>query len=163
MLPRTCTLRYGVFAVAETMMSHPSIRKEKIISGTAAIAECDSKNVMSVRNRLLKQYIAENIFRTTDDGPRPDEKTSHEKNSDEKNSDEKIRTKKVRTKKIRTKKFGRKNSDENKWGARHGGKARPLRRQGTGNGVSWGAKPPRLPRGARHRHGGASPPKARHG
>ena len=42
----------------------------------------------------LEGYIAENIFRTTDDGPTTDEKTSDEKNSDEKNSDEKIRTKK---------------------------------------------------------------------
>ena len=50
--------------------------------------------IMELRNRLLKQYIAENIFRTTDDGPTTDEKTSDEKNSDEKNSDEKIRTKK---------------------------------------------------------------------
>ena len=70
---------------------------------------------MEFRNRLLKQYIAENIFRTTDDGPTTDEKTSDEKNLDEKNSDER-------------------NSDEKKkLGARHGGKARPLRRQGTGN------------------------------
>ena len=69
---------------------------------------------MEVRNRLLKQYIAENIFRTTDDGPTTDEKTSDEKNLDEKNSDEKIRT-------------------QQKLGARHGSKARPLRGQGTGN------------------------------
>ena len=38
----------------------------------------------------LEGYIAENIFRTTDDGPTTDEKTSDEKNSDEKISDEKI-------------------------------------------------------------------------
>ena len=61
-----------------------------------------------------------------------------------------------RTKKIQTKKFRRKNSDETIWtkknwgqgtGARHGrcgGKARVI------NGDSWGAKPPRPPRGARH-------------
>ena len=55
----------------------------------------------------------------------------------EKNSDKKIPTKKFRRKnsdeKIPTKKFGRKKMDEKKLGARHGGKARPLRRQGTGN------------------------------
>ena len=59
------------------------------------------------------------------------------KNFGRKNSDEKIPTKKFRRnnsdEKIPTKKFGRKNLDEKKLGARHGGKARPLRRQGTGN------------------------------
>ena len=59
-------------------------------------------------------------------------KNLDEKNSNEKNSDEKIRTKK--------------NGGQGT-GARHGrcgGKARVI------NGDSWGAKPPRPPRGARH-------------
>ena len=55
--------------------------------------------------------------------PYPTKKISDEKNMFSK----KILTKKIRTKKFRRKNFGR------KLGARHGGKARPLRRQGTGN------------------------------
>ena len=81
---------------------------------------------------MLKQYIAENIFRTTDDGPTTYEKTSDEKNSDEKNLDEK---------------FWQKKNEGQGTGARHGrcgGKARVI------NGDSWGAKPPRPPGGARH-------------
>ena len=58
---------------------------------------------MELRNRLLKQYIAENIFRTTDDGRRT--------NDGRKN---------IGRKKFGRKKFGRKNSDEKKIG----GKAR---------------------------------------
>ena len=60
--------------------------------------------------------------RRTDDG-RTDDGRTHEKNSDEK----------IPTKKFRRKNSDEKISDEKKLGARHGGKARPLRRQGTGN------------------------------
>ena len=71
------------------------------------------------------------------DGRTDDGRTDDGPTTDEKNSDEKIPTKKFRQKKsdekIPTKKFRRKKSDENKLGARHGGKARPLRRQGMGN------------------------------
>ena len=87
--------------------------------------------------------------------------------------DEKIRTKKIWTKKIWTKKFrrnkfGRKNLDEQKLGARHGGKARPLRRQGTGNERRFlgGEAPQTPPLGGKARvteiPGGASPPKPPH-
>ena len=60
------------------------------------------------------------------------------KNFRRKNSDEKIPTKKFRRKnwdeKIGTNKFGRKQiGRKKKLGARHGGKAQPLRRQGTDN------------------------------
>ena len=58
---------------------------------------------MEFRNRLLKQYIAENIFRTTDDGRRADDGRKN-----------------IGRKKFGRKKFGRKNSDEKKIG----GKAR---------------------------------------
>ena len=83
-----------------------------------------------------------------------DGRTTDERTTNEKKSDEKVRTKKNSDeKKITKKNFGRKKiqskqfSDEKKLGARHGrcgGEARVI------NGDSWGAKPPRPPRGARH-------------
>ena len=75
--------------------------------------------------------------RQADDGP----------TTDEKNSDDNIRTKKFGRKKNLVKKIWTKKNWGQGTGARHGrcgGKARVI------NGDSWGAKPPRPPRGARH-------------
>ena len=75
----------------------------------------------------------------TTDGRRTDDgrKKFRRKNSDEK---------------IPTKKFRRNNLDEKKLGARHGGKARPLRRQGTGNYRRFlGGQAPQTPPGGKAR------------
>ena len=72
---------------------------------------------MELRNRVLKQDIAENIFRTTDDGRRTYDGRKN------------IGRKKLRRKKFERKKFGRKKNWGQGTGARHGrcgGKARVI-------------------------------------
>ena len=87
------------------------------------------------------------------DGRTDDGRTDDERMTNEKKTDEKIRTKKISDeKKFCQKNFRPKtNLDEKNWGqgtgARHGrcgGKAWVI------NGDSWGAKPPRPSRAARH-------------
>ena len=116
--PKTCIV------LGRGYIGRPSIRRELFCHPRYGQPDILQNSIIFMIN--LEGYIAENIFRPTDDGPTTNEKTSDEKNLDEKNSDEK-------------------NSDEKKkLGARHGrcgGKARVI------NGDSWGAKPPRPPGG----------------
>ena len=119
-----------IIVLGRGYIGRPSIRRELFCHPRYGQPDILQNSIIFMIN--LEGYIAENIFRTTDDGRRTDDGRKN------------IGRKKFGRKKFGRKKFGRKKNWGQGTGARHGrcgGKARVI------NGDSWGAKPPRPPGG----------------